>query len=47
MLGVGLDTVSLALYGALALLAAGFWVWILGSYVFGWPSPGDAIETEE
>ncbi|WP_191965789.1 MULTISPECIES: hypothetical protein [Haloferax] len=47
MVGGALDVVSLFLYGAIALLSAGFWLWALGSYVYGWSSPGEAIERHE
>ncbi|ELZ92735.1 hypothetical protein [Haloferax sulfurifontis] len=42
-----LSLFSLFLYGAIALLAAGFWAWLLGSYVFGWRSPLEAIEASD
>ncbi|MRW81822.1 MULTISPECIES: hypothetical protein [Haloferax] len=47
MLGGTLDAMSLFLYGAIALLAAGFWVWAIGSYVYGWTSPGEILERQE
>ncbi|WP_411968118.1 hypothetical protein [Haloferax sp. YSSS75] len=47
MLDGTLDVVSLFLYGAIALLAAGFWVWVLGSYVYGWTSPGEVVDRSE
>ncbi|ELZ72449.1 MULTISPECIES: hypothetical protein [Haloferax] len=42
-----LSLFSLFLYGAIALLAAGFWAWLLGSYVFGWRSPLEAVEARD
>ena len=44
MLGGGVfDAASLFLYGGIALLAAGFWVWVVGAYAFGWDSPSDVV----
>ncbi|ELZ58831.1 MULTISPECIES: hypothetical protein [unclassified Haloferax] len=42
-----LSLFSLFLYGAISLLAAGFWAWLLGSYVFGWRSPLEAAEARD
>ncbi|ADE03200.1 hypothetical protein [Haloferax volcanii] len=42
-----LSLFSLFLYGAIVLLAAGFWAWLLGSYVFGWRSPLEAVEARD
>ncbi|WP_411965724.1 hypothetical protein [Haloferax sp. YSMS24] len=47
MLDGTLDVVSLFLYGAIGLLAAGFWVWLFGSYVLGWASPGEVVDRSE
>ncbi|MRW95958.1 MULTISPECIES: hypothetical protein [Haloferax] len=46
MLGL-FDSMSLFLYGAIAVLAGGFWVWVVGSYVYGWTSPGDVVDQNE
>jgi hypothetical protein len=42
-----LSLFSLFLYGAIALLALGFWAWLLGSSVFGWRSPLEAVEARD
>ncbi|WP_275040249.1 hypothetical protein [Haloferax mucosum] len=39
-----LDSISLLLYAAIALLALGFWVWMLGVYTLGWPRPSEFID---
>ena len=47
MLDGTLNVVSLFLYGAIALLAAGFWMWVVGSHVYGWDSPMEVVEKSE
>ncbi|WP_416839019.1 hypothetical protein [Haloferax sp. DFSO52] len=47
MFGSAVDVVSLFLYGAIALLAGGFWIWVVGSYAYGWTSPAEAVERSE
>ncbi|MDX5988615.1 MULTISPECIES: hypothetical protein [Haloferax] len=39
-----LDSVSILLYAAIALLSFGFWVWMAGVYALGWPRPGEFMD---
>jgi hypothetical protein len=43
LVGGVFDAASLFLYGGIALLSAGFWVWVVGVFVFGWDSPRDVV----
>ncbi|ELZ86737.1 hypothetical protein C453_06359 [Haloferax elongans ATCC BAA-1513] len=42
-----LDLVSILLYGAIGFLALGFWLWIAGSRLLGWPSPRDVVQEHD
>ena len=42
-----LDLMSILLYGAIGFLALGFWLWIAGSRLLGWPSPRDVIDEHD
>ncbi|SEK44107.1 ABC transporter substrate-binding protein [Haloferax larsenii] len=42
-----LDLVSILLYGAIGFLALGFWLWVAGSRLLGWPSPRDVVQEHD